>query len=77
MKEDERVTRLIARILQVEAVVVSDDLMYGAIRQWDSLAHVNLMLELESAYNIEIDEDTMIGLITVRAIKDYLSGVTS
>jgi acyl carrier protein len=35
------------------------------------------MLEIESAYDVEIDEDTMVELTTVGAIKQYVQSVVS
>lgn len=63
---------LIATALKIPRDKLSDDLEYGSIQEWDSLSHVNLMLRLESTYDLEIDEDTMVELITVRAIKDFV-----
>lgn len=67
------VNQLIATTLKIPLGSVSDGLEYGSIEQWDSLSHVNLMLEIESRYGVEIDEDTMIELTTVRAIRNFLS----
>jgi acyl carrier protein len=64
---------LIADALKISPEEVRDDLEYGSIETWDSLAHVSLMLQLESEYDLEIDEDTMVELTSVRAIKEFLS----
>ncbi len=66
-------TALIAKSLKISADQVTDDLSYESIEQWDSLGHVNLMLSIESEYDVEIDEDTMIELTSVRAIRDYVA----
>jgi citrate synthase len=66
-------TALIAKSLKISADQVADDLSYESIEQWDSLGHVNLMLSIESEYDVEIDEDTMIELTSVRAIRDYVA----
>lgn len=63
---------LIAETLKIPPGQVTDDLEYGSIEQWDSLSHVNLMLKIEARYDLEIDEDTMIELTSVRAIKDFV-----
>lgn len=63
---------LIAAALKIAREKLSDDLEYGSIQEWDSLAHVNLMLSLESRYDLEIDEDTMVELTTVGAIRDFV-----
>lgn len=68
----DNIDTLIAETLKVSPDRITDDLEYGAIEEWDSLSHVNLMLKLESRYDIEIDEDTMVELTTIRAIKDFV-----
>lgn len=73
----DRIDSLIADALKISPEEVRDDLGYGSIESWDSLAHVSLMLQLESEYDLEIDEDTMVELTSVRAIKDYLSQISA
>jgi acyl carrier protein len=72
-----KIDELIAKTFKIRPGEVHDGLEYGSIEGWDSLAHVSLMLQIESDYDVEIDEDTMIELITVRAIRDYVSRVTA
>lgn len=66
------IDRIIAKALKIDPDQIRDDLEYGSIESWDSLAHVSLMLQIESEYDVEIDEDTMVELTSVRAIKDYI-----
>lgn len=68
------VDEIISKALGVPGDVVADELEYGSIPEWDSLNHVKLMLALESEYGIEIDEDTMIALISVAAIREFAAG---
>lgn len=39
---------------------INKKLKYNSIEQWDSIAHMNLMSELESAFKISIDTDDII-----------------
>lgn len=71
------IERMIAQALKISLEEVADDLEYGSIETWDSLAHVSLMLQIESEYDVEIDEETMVELTSVRAIKDYVSQVAA
>lgn len=64
---------LIAATLKIPQSQIRDDLEYGSIEQWNSLSHVNLMLKLEMKYDFEIDEDTMVELTSIRAIKHFIS----
>jgi acyl carrier protein len=63
---------LIAEQLRIPAARVRDDLSFGGIPEWDSLNHVNLMTALEKEYGVTIDEDLMVELIDVRAIRSLV-----
>ena len=44
----------------------------GQLDGWDSLGHVNLIVALESTYNISIGLDEVMGIETVADIKTIL-----
>lgn len=62
---------LLAATLGIPADRVTDDLAYNSIPEWDSLNHVNLMTALEERFAVEIDEDLMVQLTTVKAIEAF------
>lgn len=66
------VVQLIAEQLRVPQARVRDELAFGAIPEWDSLNHVNLMVALEAEYGVTVDEDHMVELTTVRAIRTFI-----
>ena len=68
------IEQAIAETLKVPPSMVTDDLSFSSIPEWDSLTHVNLMLTLESNYGVIIDEDVMLDLTSVRAIKSFING---
>ncbi len=68
---------VIAGALRIRRTKVTDALAFNAIPEWDSLAHMELMLALESAYGVSIDEDQMIELISVGAIRRFLKDGSS
>jgi citrate synthase len=68
-----RLEEVMAEALHVSPSAVNDTLAVNAIPQWDSLAHVELMIALEQAYGVSIDEDRMLELVSVRAIRDFLT----
>ena len=65
------ISRLVASTLGIPVERVTDDLAFSQVAEWDSLNHVNLMLALEAALDTEIDEDRMVELTTIRAIRDF------
>jgi citrate synthase len=65
------VSRVVAGTLGIAPTTVNDDLAFSEIPEWDSLNHVNLMLALEQELGTEIDEDLMVQLTSVRAIRAF------
>ena len=66
------VEELMASVLGISTEQVTDELGFDSIPEWDSLNHVNLMLELEDLTHTEIDEDLMVELIDVADIRAFV-----
>jgi len=66
------VTALIASTLDIPVERVTDDSDMSALPDWDSVAHINLMLAIEERFGVVVDEDAMVELTSVRAIREYL-----
>jgi citrate synthase len=64
----------IARVLGLEVQSLRDELSYQSIPQWDSLRHVMLMLALEEALSVNIDDRLTASLSTVRSIRTFAMG---
>jgi acyl carrier protein len=68
----ERVQILLVEALQVPPDMVTPELAFGDLPQWDSLGHMDIMLRLEEQFNVEINADTIAQLISVPEICRYL-----
>ena len=66
------IEEVIASTFRISPSGVTDALAFHAIPEWDSLAHMELMLALEAEYGVSIDEDRMIELTSVRKIREFL-----
>jgi citrate synthase len=64
---------IVASVLRIDRMDVTDALAFSAIPEWDSLAHVNLMLALEAAYDVAIDEEQMVQLLDVATIRAFVN----
>ena len=51
---------------------VTEETSIDRIPQWDSLAHIGLILAIESEFHIQISPEQAIEMISVRAIRDIL-----
>ncbi len=62
----------IARVLKVPEDELDLDSSPQTIAQWDSMAQVALMLELEATFSVRFPSDSLMELNSVRKIRDAL-----
>lgn len=63
---------LVARILGLPRQAVNDDTSNTTESSWDSLNHVTLVLELESAYGVSLSAEDALAMTDVGTIKRVL-----
>ena len=69
---NERVRALLADVFQVPQDDVTPQLAFGDLPQWDSLGHMDVMMNLEEQFGVEINTDTIAELVSVPAICEYI-----
>jgi citrate synthase len=67
-----QVQALLAEAIQAPSELVTADLAFGDLPQWDSLGHMEVMLRLEERYGVAIDAEVIAQLISVPEICKYL-----
>jgi acyl carrier protein len=67
-----RVCGLLSEALQVPAETIGAELSFGDLPQWDSMGHMEVMVQLEERFGVEISADTIATLTSVEAICAYL-----
>lgn len=68
----DRLHELVAKSLMLDPATVSDELRYNSIPEWDSVAHMALIAELEDAYSVMLETDDIIAMSTVGKIREIL-----
>ncbi len=58
--------------LGLETSQIVDDLAYNSITQWDSVAHMVLITELEACFDVMLDTDDIIDMNSVLKAQDIL-----
>jgi citrate synthase len=53
--------------------LITPDLQYGDLIEWDSLGHMNIMMSLEDSYGVEISTETITELVSIEAILEYIN----
>jgi acyl carrier protein len=64
--------KLVAETLRLPVERVDETLEFSAVPEWDSLSHITLMLELESAYGVSIPDDLVLELTSYGAIREFV-----
>jgi len=63
---------VVARVFGLPRGAVSDGTSNTTVAAWDSLNHVTLVLELETAYGVSFSAEETLAMIDVGAIKRVL-----
>ena len=64
---------LISSILEISPSIVNENLSSESCPNWDSMNHLQLILALEEVYNIKIEDDDALNLLSYKEIKDFIS----
>ena len=72
MENKEKLTKAFTESLGIEPQLVTDELSYNTIPQWDSTAHMVLIAELENVFDVMLDTDDIIDLSSVAQAKIIL-----
>ena len=69
-----QVRQIVADIFGVPIDSVTADSSPESIENWDSMAHLNLVLSLEQAFGVNFPPDEIAELISVSAIVERVQG---
>ena len=72
MNNQEKLYQVFANILNVDVSMLSDQSSPDSIPSWDSLAMVNLTIELEQAFEVQFDILEIADFRTIGIVKSIL-----
>lgn len=73
MKNIDKLHRVFADVLCIQEERVTDDLTYNTIPEWDSVAHMALVAEIENLFEIMMDTDDIVDMSSVAKAKEILA----
>jgi len=75
---DEKLKDILAKVLLIDNSKISDGMSRKNVEEWDSMAHLMLVSEIESAFEVTMDDDDIMEIQTVGDIKKTLKklGIT-
>lgn len=68
-----QVKNIIARVLNVDIDVITDDLSSGEIPEWDSVGNLAIISTLEQELDVEFPLDELFDLTSVKSIVDAVN----
>jgi acyl carrier protein len=63
---------LVANVFGIPADTITDESSNQTVKEWDSLGHITLILDLEQTYGVSLGPDEALTLTSVGAIKQML-----
>lgn len=63
---------VVSRVFGVDRRRLTDATSNRTLAEWDSLAHMNLVLELEETYNVSLSPDEALQMTDIASIKRVL-----
>jgi len=75
---DEKLKDILVKVLLIDELEISDGMSRKSVKEWDSMAHLMLVNEIESAFEVTMDDDEIMEIQTVGDIKNALKklGIT-
>ncbi|EGQ9325610.1 acyl carrier protein [Vibrio cholerae] len=73
MNNNDKLRNVFATSLGISEDLVKDDLKYNSINQWDSIAHMTLVAELENVFDVMLDTDQILDMSSVAKAREILN----
>lgn len=69
---EEKLKEIVAKVLLVDKADINDQTSRKDLEEWDSMAHLMLVSEIESTFEVMMSDDDITGIETVGDIKKVL-----
>lgn len=70
---DDKLKSVVIQALKIDPAEYREDLQAGDLDAWDSLGHVNLLLEVQKAFNVTFDVTEMIEVESLADLRALLA----
>ena len=72
---DEKLQDILRKVLLIDKTKISDEMSRKSIEEWDSMAHLMLVSEIEAAFEVTMNDDEIMTIQTVADIKKILKNL--
>ena len=67
-----KIKEIMSVVFGVDVALISDNASPDNIPEWESLSHMNLIVALEEAFDIEFTDDQMLEILNYKLLKSIL-----
>jgi acyl carrier protein len=72
---EDKICAIMAQVLRLPVERVGPDAAIGNVPNWDSTAHMRIMLALEDAFGVELNETQMVEMTSLAKIRAVVAGL--
>lgn len=69
MSNEEKLKKVMAGILKIDASTINEDTSPDTVETWDSLNHLNLVIALEEAFDVSFTETQTVEILNYELVK--------
>lgn len=73
MNNEQKLREIFSEALQVNIEVVTNELTYNSITEWDSIAHMTLIAEIDYAFDTMLETDDVLDMSSFAKAKEILA----
>lgn len=73
MLDEDKLKRVMSQILGIEPDLINEDASTDTLTAWTSLRHMNLVLALEEAFNVQIPDEDAANITSWPLVKIVMS----
>ena len=70
---EQKLRAIFAEALHIDIDRVTDELTYNSIPEWDSIAHMTLIAEIDDAFDTMLDTDDVLDMSSFAKARQILS----
>ncbi|MGE7945710.1 acyl carrier protein [Lysinibacillus sp. NPDC093688] len=72
MTNEEKLRGIFAEALEIDINQITEELTYNSIPEWDSIAHMALIAEIDDQFDTMLDTDDVLDMSTFAKAKEIL-----
>ena len=67
------IKEIMSKVLEIDMSTISNNTSQKEISKWDSLQHLDLIVEIEDKYDISIDPEDISVMVTIEKIVEVVN----